>query len=151
MEIHELKGDLEELYRSRSSYWVPDLKSVCTRTAEWKLGPIFTERETYDHDDIYADLITEAAGVCVVTQVKGPQPGAHGIAKIRMQCVPYFIPYTFHPIKKRALTSARRIPNDPDIPSNTKPHNGSTRTGFEWVNLRDLTNADALAFPGFWT
>ncbi|OJD24128.1 hypothetical protein ACJ73_04509 [Blastomyces percursus] len=124
MEVQELKGDLDELYRSRSSYWVPNLKSVRTGTAEWKLGPIFTERETYDDDGIYHDLITEAAGVCVATQVKGPQPGIQGIAKIRMQ-----------------------IPNDPDNPSSTKPHNGSTRSGFEWVNLRDLTERGCTCTP----
>lgn len=87
MEVQELEGDLAELYRSRSSYWVPNLTSVCTGTAEWKLGPIVTERETYNDDDIYHDLITEAAGVCVAAQVKGPQPGIQGIAKIRMQSV----------------------------------------------------------------
>ncbi|KAK2802116.1 hypothetical protein FQN50_007480 [Emmonsiellopsis sp. PD_5] len=124
MEVQELEGDLDELYYSRSSYWVPNLKSVWTGTAEWKLGPIFTERETYDDDDIYEDLITEAAGVCVVTQVKGPQPGIQGIAKIRTQ-----------------------IPNDPEDPSSTKPYNGSSRSGFEWVNLRDLTERGSTCTP----
>lgn len=70
MNIEELKEDLDELYRNRSSHWVPDVTSVRTDSAEWKLSPIFTERETYGDDDIYKAFITEAAGVCVASQVE---------------------------------------------------------------------------------
>ncbi|PGH18350.1 hypothetical protein AJ80_04528 [Polytolypa hystricis UAMH7299] len=110
MEVRELKGDLDELYRSRSSYWVPNFKSFCTRTTEWKLGPIFTERETYDDDDdddIYHDLIT----------------------------------------RRLVYALRRKIPNDPDDTSSTKPHKGSTRTSLEWVNLRNLTERGCTCTP----
>lgn len=50
----------------------------------WKLGPVFTERETYGDDDLYGTYITETCGTCVTTQVE-PNPGVQGIAKIRMQ------------------------------------------------------------------
>lgn len=84
MEVQDLREGLDELYCNRSSYWVPDLEYLRTEDTEWKLGPIFTERETYDYDGIHEDLITEAAGVCVAVQVREPQPGLEGIAKIRM-------------------------------------------------------------------
>ncbi|PGH07408.1 hypothetical protein AJ80_07993 [Polytolypa hystricis UAMH7299] len=70
MNTKELKEDLYELYCNRSSHRVPDITSVWTASTEWKLGPIFTERETYGDDNIYNAFITEAAG---------------GIGKIRMQ------------------------------------------------------------------
>lgn len=86
MNVDELDGDLWELHCDRSSFEVPNYSSIRTDTAKWKLGPIFSERETYDEDDeLFDDFITEVAGVCVATQVEGPTPGVQGIAKIRMQ------------------------------------------------------------------
>lgn len=86
MNVNELEGDLRELYCNRSSFEVPNYTHISTSTAEWKLGPIFSEREVWDlNDPVYDAYITEAAGVCVTTQVKGPTPGVQGIAKIRIQ------------------------------------------------------------------
>ncbi|KAK2861235.1 hypothetical protein FQN49_004409 [Arthroderma sp. PD_2] len=125
MNAKELKEDLGELYRNRSSFRVPRIFSILTDTAKWKLGPIFSERETYDEDDdIFHDFITEVAGVCVVTQVEGPNPGLQGIAKIRMQ-----------------------IPNDYEVPAPTKPQVSSTRTGFEALNLKELTECGCTCTP----
>ncbi|EQL34713.1 hypothetical protein BDFG_03425 [Blastomyces dermatitidis ATCC 26199] len=81
----------------------------------WKLGPVFTERETYGDDDIYETYMTETCGTCVATQVE-PNPGVQGIAKIRMQ-----------------------IPDDPGNPSSTKPKHSSRRVGFEFYNHDTLT------------
>lgn len=145
MEIQELSGDLDELYRSRSSYCVPNRTSVRLGTVEWNLGPIFTERETYDDDDIYNDLITRAAGVCVAIQVRGSEPGSRGIVKIRMQCI-LFPAHSFTP-RMGVGIDLHRIPNDPEDPSSTTPHKGSTRSGFEWVNIRDLTERGCTCTP----
>ena len=87
MDLSELKDDLRELYFNRSSYWVPDIPYFDNPRSKivWKLGPIFTERETNGDDDITRAYVTETCGTCVVTQAKGPNPGLQGIAKIRMQ------------------------------------------------------------------
>lgn len=87
MDVNELKDDLDELYCNRSSYWVrdiPSFKNPLSKTL-WKLGPVFTERETYGNDDIYETYMKETCGTCVATQLEGPNPGVQGIAKIRMQ------------------------------------------------------------------
>ncbi|KAK2758709.1 hypothetical protein FQN54_003399 [Arachnomyces sp. PD_36] len=125
MNTQELKDDLLELYNHRSSFFVRDKTSVTTDVAKWKLGPIFTERETWGYDDIDPDVfITEAAGACVVTQIDGPNPGMQGIAKIRIQ-----------------------IPNAPEDYPSTKPHRCSARSGFEYVNLRELTEHGCTCSP----
>ncbi|EER24215.1 hypothetical protein CPC735_055850 [Coccidioides posadasii C735 delta SOWgp] len=123
MDISDLKDDLYELYRNRSSYWVRDIpyfKSSCSKIL-WKLGPVFTERETYGNDDIYK---TETCGTCVATQVEGPSPGVQGIAKIRLQ-----------------------IPDDPENPSSTKPQRSSSRLAFEYYNHRTLTELGCTCIP----
>ncbi|EFR00134.1 hypothetical protein MGYG_03140 [Nannizzia gypsea CBS 118893] len=125
MNVNELNGDLRELYCNRSSFQVPDYGTIKTKTAIWKLGPIFSERESWDvNDDLYHAYITEAAGVCVATQVEGPTPGVQGIAKIRMQ-----------------------IPNDYDVPAPTKPQKSSFRTSLEVLSLKELTEAGSTCTP----
>ncbi|EEQ30712.1 hypothetical protein McanMca71_000602 [Microsporum canis] len=125
MNVDELDGDLWELHCDRSSFEVPNYSSIRTDTAKWKLGPIFSERETYDEDDeLFDDFITEVAGVCVATQVEGPTPGVQGIAKIRMQ-----------------------IPNDYEIPAPTKPQDSSYRTATEVLNLKELTERGSTCTP----
>ncbi|KAL2389229.1 hypothetical protein RJ035_002470 [Blastomyces gilchristii] len=89
----------------------------------WKLGPVFTERETYGDDDIYETYMTETCGTCVATQVE-PNPGVQGIAKIRMQ-----------------------IPDDPGNPSSTKPKHSSRRVGFEFYNHDTLTKLGCTCIP----
>ncbi|EAS35337.2 uncharacterized protein CIMG_00691 [Coccidioides immitis RS] len=126
MDLSELKDDLYDLYRNRSSYWVRDIpyfKSSCSKIL-WKLGPVFTERETYGDDDIYKTYITETCGTCVATQVEGPSPGVQGIAKIRLQ-----------------------IPDDPENPSSTKPQRSSSRLAFEYYNHRTLTELGCTCIP----
>ncbi|OAL64584.1 hypothetical protein A7C99_4018 [Trichophyton rubrum] len=85
MNVNELEGDLRELYCNRSSFEVPNYTHISTSTAEWKLGPIFSEREVWDlNDPVYDAYITEAAGVCVTTQVKGPTPGVQAYLEFPM-------------------------------------------------------------------
>ncbi|EZG07122.1 hypothetical protein H106_03454 [Trichophyton rubrum CBS 735.88] len=125
MNVNELEGDLRELYCNRSSFEVPNYTHISTSTAEWKLGPIFSEREVWDlNDPVYDAYITEAAGVCVTTQVKGPTPGVQGIAKIRIQ-----------------------IPNDYNVPTPTKPQDCSFQAGMEVFNLKELTEAGSTCTP----
>ncbi|PGG99163.1 hypothetical protein GX51_06422 [Blastomyces parvus] len=125
MNVSELTDDLAELYNNRSSYWVRDTPFFkCGRSKIlWKLGPVFTERETYGYDDIYKRYMTEACGTCVATQIE-PNPGVQGIAKIRMQ-----------------------IPDDPGNPSSTKPIDGSRRVGFEFYNHDKLTRLGCTCIP----
>ncbi|GBF60265.1 hypothetical protein TMEN_2682 [Trichophyton mentagrophytes] len=125
MNVDELEGDLRELYCNRSSFEVPDYTHISTSTAEWKLGPIFSEREVWDlNDPVYDAYITEAAGVCVATQIKGPTPGVQGIAKIRIQ-----------------------IPNDYNVPAPTKPQDCSFQAGMEVFNLKELTEVGSTCTP----
>ncbi|EZF31048.1 hypothetical protein H109_06693 [Trichophyton interdigitale MR816] len=125
MNVDELEGDLRELYCNRSSFEVPDYTHISTSTAEWKLGPISSEREVWDlNDPVYDAYITEAAGVCVATQIKGPTPGVQGIAKIRIQ-----------------------IPNDYNVPAPTKPQDCSFQAGMEVFNLKELTEVGSTCTP----
>lgn len=89
MDVSGLDDDLYELYRTRSSYWVPHIpafQNPCSNI-KWKFGPIFRERESYGGDDIYKTWMEEVSATCVATQLEGPNPGIQGIAKIRMQYV----------------------------------------------------------------
>lgn len=89
MNINDLSDDLLELYHERTSFWVhrtPSFRSPQSQI-HWKLGPVFTERETDGYDSIYKSYMTEVSGTCVATQIEGPNSGLQGIAKIRMQCV----------------------------------------------------------------
>ncbi|KAK2754214.1 hypothetical protein FQN54_007093 [Arachnomyces sp. PD_36] len=126
MNVTELPDDLAELYRTRSSHWVRDIPSFVNPRSRilWKLGPIFTERETYGDDDIAKSYLTETCGTCVATQAEGPNPGVQGIAKIRMQ-----------------------LPDDPSNPSSTKPQHASSRLGFEYYNHDTLTKLGCTCTP----
>ncbi|EFE42838.1 hypothetical protein TRV_02410 [Trichophyton verrucosum HKI 0517] len=71
MNVNELEGDLRELYCNRSSFEVPNYTHISTSTAEWKLGPIFSEREVWDlNDPVYDAYITEAAAGMEVFNLK---------------------------------------------------------------------------------
>ncbi|PGH03321.1 hypothetical protein AJ79_07399 [Helicocarpus griseus UAMH5409] len=126
MDVSELKDDINELYRNRSSFWVRDIPFFKNPRSEilWKLGPVFTERETYGNDDIYGAYMTEACGTCIATQLEGPNPGVQGVAKIGMQ-----------------------IPDDPRNPSSTKPQRGSSRVGFDFYNHDTLTKLGCTCIP----
>lgn len=89
MDVDELDDDLLELYCNRESEWITDVPYISTNyeKMQWKLGPIFKEREIHDYDTAFKAYISEASGVCIATQIKGPNPGVQGVAKIRMQYV----------------------------------------------------------------
>ncbi|KAK2812811.1 hypothetical protein FQN50_001140 [Emmonsiellopsis sp. PD_5] len=125
MDVGQLKDDLAELYRNRSSYWVEDARSFKNPRSKtvWELGPIFTERETYGDDDYCEAYIAETCATCVATQVE-PNTGVQGIAKIRMQ-----------------------IPEDPENPTSTKPQRCSRRAGFEFYNHDTLTKLGCTCTP----
>ncbi|KAK2803492.1 hypothetical protein FQN50_006927 [Emmonsiellopsis sp. PD_5] len=123
MNTAQLTDDLRELYRNRSSFIIPDVPYFDNPRSGilWKFGPIFTERETCGDDPICDAYISEVGATCVATQIRGPNPGLQGIAKIRMQI--------------------------PDDPSSTQPQSTSARSGFELYNHEKLTELGCTCTP----
>ncbi|WEW61336.1 hypothetical protein PRK78_006826 [Emydomyces testavorans] len=85
MEVSQLDDDLLYLYNNRKSNWIPDIKYIRCSRSEWRLGPIFTEKEIRNLDRLYNRFISEASALCVATQANGSNPGLQAIVKIRMQ------------------------------------------------------------------
>lgn len=81
----------------RESFWL-DILGKDTKVyfyqsrTWWQAGPILTERVL--HGDAVDSLeISEASGVCIATQIKGPSVGMEAILKIRMQSVSLLFRY----------------------------------------------------------
>lgn len=79
----------EDIGILRESHWLDILQegdrfSFPLSQTEWSLGPILTEKVL--HGDRVGSLeVSEASGVCIATQTKGPSEGMKAILKIRMQ------------------------------------------------------------------
>ncbi|KAK2749178.1 hypothetical protein FQN57_006793 [Myotisia sp. PD_48] len=128
MEVSELPDDLRDLYERRDHTNIPDnftsFKCPKTKTS-WKAGPIFSERVIEAEDEVFDYYVAQACGVCIVTQVEGPNPGLQAIAKL--QC--------------------SMIPDDPYDPSTTKPKPHSGRASLELVALEGLVAAGSTHTP----